>query len=298
VEVSIRWRGDGDNVKVAGEFNNWTPQDLTRQEDGTWIVKMSLAPGKYMYKFVVGGDWLVNQDMPTVSDAEGNKNNQIEVEDGEASGDSDSWEKVSIPEAEAGEAGDGAQVAGGGAHGAGTAMQRIVVVERIFSLGIPFDETVEALKENNATMVEEKTFNDVYYDTEDYVMLRKGMWLRNRVGGAVSWQLRAVVDQELKICDEEDDVTRRLEAEIDEKGSLEDIVKKLQEMVRVTGKVNKWTMGETEIEIRKEGKVETALVRVVGDIITALKDLETSADKLKLVAFQVASQASKLTGAA
>jgi len=312
VEVSIRWRGDGDNVKVAGEFNNWTPQDLTRQEDGTWIVKMSLAPGKYMYKFVVGGDWLVNQDMPTVSDAEGNKNNQIEVEDGEASGDSDSWEKVSIPEAEAGEAGDGAHSvgggahsvgggahgAGGGAHGAGAAMQRIVVVERIFSLGIPFDETVEALKENNATMVEEKTFNDVYYDTEDYVMLRKGMWLRNRVGGAVSWQLRAVVNQELKICDDKDDVTRRLEVEIDEKGSLEDIVKKLQEMVRVTGKVNKWTMGETEIEIKKEGKVETALVRVVGDIVTALKDLETSADKLKLVAFQVASQASKLTGAA
>jgi len=147
-------------------------------------------------------------------------------------------------------------------------------------------------------MVEEKTFTDVYYDTEDYVMLRKGMWLRNRVGGAVSWQLRAVVNQELKICDDKDDVIRRLEVEIDEKGSLEDIVKKLQEMVRVTGNVNKWTMGETEIEIKKEGKVETALVRVVGDIVTALKDLETSADKLKLVAFQVASQASKLTGAA
>lgn len=291
VEVSIRWRREGGNVQVAGEFNNWAPQDLHKQEDGSWIVKLSLVPGKYMYKFVVDGEWLVNQDMPTVTDDKDNKNNLIEVEDGENSGDSDSWEKVSIPEAEAGDNGVGAN---------GSAMQKIAVVERIFSLSSNFEDAVKAVVDNNGTLVEEKTFTDVFYDTEDYLLLRKGVWLRNRVVGEVeSWQVRSVVNKELKIWDDIDDVTKQLVIELGEKGSLEEIVRrKLQEMTRVTGKVNKWRVGETEIEIRKEGELETAMVRVVGDIVTALKDLESSAEKLKLVSFHVPSQAMKLTGAA
>eukprot|EP00092_Neocalanus_flemingeri_P091333 GFUD01115774.1.p1 GENE.GFUD01115774.1~~GFUD01115774.1.p1 ORF type:complete len:293 (-),score=117.78 GFUD01115774.1:233-1111(-) len=288
VEVSIRWRGEGDTVQVAGEFNSWAPQDLTKQEDGSWIVRLSLLPGKYMYKFVVEGDWVINQDMPTVSDDEGNKNNQIEVEDGEASGDSDSWEKVSIPEGDA-DAGLNSP----------TTMQKIAKVERIFSLSSTFDDTVNTLKENNGTLVEDKSFTDVYYDTEDYAMLRKGVWLRKRMGEVEAWQLRSIVRQELKISDDKDDVSKRLELEIGEEGSIEDIVKSnLQEMTRVEGKMSKWTVGETEIEIRKEGDVETVLVRVVGDIVTALKDLETSAEKLNLACFNVLSQAGKLTGTA
>jgi len=290
VDMSIRWRGDGDNVKVAGEFNNWEPQDLNKQEDGSWVVKLSLAPGKYMYKFVVGGEWVVNQDMPTVSDEQGNSNNQIEVEDGETSGDSDSWEKVSIPEGNAGEV-------VGGANGGG--MQKIAVVERVFSLGSNFDDTLEVLKENSGNIMEEKAFTDIYYDTADFELLRKGLWLRNRVGVEEAWQLRAIVDQELKTLDDLDDVTNRLEAELGEKGVFEDIVKgKLQEMTRVRGKVSKWTVGAIEIEVRKEGEIETALVRVVGDIVASLKDLESSAEKLKLVSFNVPSLAAKLTGPA
>jgi len=291
VELSIRWRGEGDNVKVAGEFNNWDPQDLTKQDDGSWIVKLSLAPGKYMYKFVVEGEWVVNQDMPIVSDDQGNTNNQIEVEDGEASsGDSDSWEKVSIPEADSG-------VPGGGATGG--SLQKIAVVERVFSLESNFDDTLDVLKENNGNLMEEKDFTDVYYDTEDFVLLRKGVWLRNRVGVQEAWQLRTLVNQELKTLDNVDEVTKRLEVELGEEGVFEDIVKgTLQEMTRVVGRVSKWTVGETEIEVRKEGEVETALVRVVGDIVVALKDMETSAEKLKLVTFNVPSLAAKLTGAA
>jgi len=291
VEVSIRWRGEGDNVKVAGEFNSWEPQDLNKQEDGSWVAKLSLVPGKYMYKFVVDGDWLVNQDMPTVSDDANVKNNLLEVEDGENSGDSDSWEKVSIPETEGGDAGPG---------GNGSVLQKIAVVERIFSLSGSFEDAVKEVEASNGTLVEEKCFTDVYYDTAEYQMLRKGVWLKKRIGGVdESWQVRAVVNQKLKICDDIDTITKQVETELGETGSIDDIVtRKLQEMTRVTLKLTKWRIGEMEIEIKKEGEVETALIRVVGDIVTALKDLEESANKLKLVSFHLPSLAAKLTGAA
>ena len=59
---------------------------------------MKLAPGKYMYKFVVDGDWMVNDDLPSVVDEGGNRNNMLEVDNDTGSGVSDSWEKVIIPE--------------------------------------------------------------------------------------------------------------------------------------------------------------------------------------------------------
>jgi len=286
VEVSIRWRGEGDTVRVAGEFNKWEPQNLDKQGDGSWVAKLRLAHGKYMYKFVVDGDWVVNQDMPTTSDGEGNKNNLLEVEDGENSGDSDSWEKVSIPDTEAGET--------------GSSLQKIVVVERVFSLSGNFEDTLEAVEENEGSVVEEERMSDVYYDTEEFHLMRRGVWLKQRVAGDTkSWQLRSLANKELKICDDVEEIIMYLEAELGEAGTLDEIVRRrLQEITKITLDMRKCRIGETEIEIRREGEVETALIRVVGEIVTALKDLEESAAKLKLVSFHLPSLAGKLTGTA
>ena len=104
MEVTIRWWGEAGEVKLAGEFNNWIPEVTERQEDGSWSREVSLAPGKYMYKFVVDGEWRGNMDLPNVVDQEGNTNNVIEVEDSASDGGSgDSWEKVSIQETSAAE---------------------------------------------------------------------------------------------------------------------------------------------------------------------------------------------------
>ena len=102
IEVTIRWRGQvRSEVKLAGQFNDWFPETIEKQEDGTWSRTMKLAPGKYMYKFVVDGEWKVNDDLPSVVDEGGNRNNMLEVEEVDndtGSGVSDSWEKVIIPE--------------------------------------------------------------------------------------------------------------------------------------------------------------------------------------------------------
>lgn len=46
-------------VQVAGDFNNWQPQQTPMQKVGsdTWQIKLSLAKGVYRYRLVVDGHW-------------------------------------------------------------------------------------------------------------------------------------------------------------------------------------------------------------------------------------------------
>ena len=49
-----------DCVQLAGDFNNWQPQDTPMQkvgEDGVWQTKLNLPQGRYRYRIVVDGKW-------------------------------------------------------------------------------------------------------------------------------------------------------------------------------------------------------------------------------------------------
>lgn len=51
------------DIYVVGDFNNWKIDDavkLSRFDDGRWEKKMDLAPGRYKYKFVVDGEWILD----------------------------------------------------------------------------------------------------------------------------------------------------------------------------------------------------------------------------------------------
>ncbi|MCX5633553.1 MAG: AAA family ATPase [Phycisphaerae bacterium] len=47
------------SVQIAGDFNNWQPQQTTMKpaQDGKWELALTLAPGKYRYRMVVDGQW-------------------------------------------------------------------------------------------------------------------------------------------------------------------------------------------------------------------------------------------------
>ncbi len=47
------------NVFLAGDFNNWDVETLLMKKDkkGTWKANLTLAPGKYEYRFRVDGVW-------------------------------------------------------------------------------------------------------------------------------------------------------------------------------------------------------------------------------------------------
>jgi Glycogen recognition site of AMP-activated protein kinase len=63
-------------VFLAGSFNEWKPNDLAMiRTDSGWIANVVLKPGKYFYKFIVDGNWMVDeQNKLRENDNEGNTN--------------------------------------------------------------------------------------------------------------------------------------------------------------------------------------------------------------------------------
>jgi beta-lactamase regulating signal transducer with metallopeptidase domain len=54
-------------VAVAGTFNGWNQsQYLFERVGNDWICRLNLPPGKYQYKFIVDGNWLVDPRNPNV----------------------------------------------------------------------------------------------------------------------------------------------------------------------------------------------------------------------------------------
>ncbi len=50
---------EGRAVFLAGTFNGWDPNatPMTKNADGNWDVSVTVAPGRYEFKFVVDGTW-------------------------------------------------------------------------------------------------------------------------------------------------------------------------------------------------------------------------------------------------
>lgn len=74
---------DAKKVCMAGKFNDWNTKSLPmkKDKDGTWKIKVKLAPGKYEYKYFVDGAWI--QDLPCTDLAPnpfGTLNCEIKVE--------------------------------------------------------------------------------------------------------------------------------------------------------------------------------------------------------------------------
>lgn len=57
----------GRTVAVAGSFNDWEPElnPMTDEKgDGVYRCTLQLAPGCYEYKFVVDGEWVLDDGNP------------------------------------------------------------------------------------------------------------------------------------------------------------------------------------------------------------------------------------------
>jgi len=65
-------------VQLAGSFNFWKAEYMSRRDTGEWMLSMRLPEGKYLYKFVVDGWWMndpVNRQ--TEGDQQGNLNSVL-----------------------------------------------------------------------------------------------------------------------------------------------------------------------------------------------------------------------------
>lgn len=76
--VSFFFRGNlnATRVVLAGTFNDWKPDALKmKRVDSGWVVNVKLSPGKYWYKFVVDGNWTIDNDnRANENDGKGNTN--------------------------------------------------------------------------------------------------------------------------------------------------------------------------------------------------------------------------------
>ena len=57
--LELTWPG-AQEVFIAGSFNDWHPSvtPMIRLSDCKWAKELSLAPGRYEYRFVVDGEWV------------------------------------------------------------------------------------------------------------------------------------------------------------------------------------------------------------------------------------------------
>jgi hypothetical protein len=59
----LRGHKDARRVMLAGSFNDWAPDVLSMTKtDSGWIAFVALRPGKYWYKFIRDGDWMIDED--------------------------------------------------------------------------------------------------------------------------------------------------------------------------------------------------------------------------------------------
>jgi len=75
-------KADAKRVSLCGEFNGWSPSatPMKRHNDGHWEATVALAPGRYQYKFLVDGDWLLDPAAQrNVPNEHGSLNSVVEV---------------------------------------------------------------------------------------------------------------------------------------------------------------------------------------------------------------------------
>jgi CubicO group peptidase (beta-lactamase class C family) len=79
--TTFRLKGyaDAKIVNLAGTFNEWKPSTIVcGKENAEWICRIDLKPGKYLYKFIVDGTWIIDPaNSATEADGQGNTNSVL-----------------------------------------------------------------------------------------------------------------------------------------------------------------------------------------------------------------------------
>jgi CubicO group peptidase (beta-lactamase class C family) len=77
----LKGYGDAKFVNLAGSFNDWKPGAVAcGKEQGEWVCRVDLKPGKYFYKFIVDGNWITDPANPvTEDDGHGNLNSVLVI---------------------------------------------------------------------------------------------------------------------------------------------------------------------------------------------------------------------------
>jgi hypothetical protein len=71
---------DASVVVLAGSFNDWNQSQLVFGREGNeWVCRIDLAPGRYTYKFIVDGNWMMDPANPETEEADYGEKNSVLV---------------------------------------------------------------------------------------------------------------------------------------------------------------------------------------------------------------------------
>ena len=72
---SIGFRVEGaEAVEVAGDWNGWVPEPLSRDASGRWVMPSTVGPGVYRFNLRVDGErWVVPEEVPSIEDGFGGR---------------------------------------------------------------------------------------------------------------------------------------------------------------------------------------------------------------------------------
>jgi Glycogen recognition site of AMP-activated protein kinase/Domain of unknown function (DUF3471) len=78
----LRGYPEGNLVVLSGTFNNWhQSQFVFGREGDEWVCRIDLEPGKYAYKFIVDGNWILDPANPVSEEDEAGNVNSILVKE-------------------------------------------------------------------------------------------------------------------------------------------------------------------------------------------------------------------------
>jgi len=78
-EVTFQWNSGGNDVKIAGSFNNWTPSQMIKSGE-KWIYRTKLDSGNHTYKFIADGNWYYDSKLPSLKDKDDVINNVMVID--------------------------------------------------------------------------------------------------------------------------------------------------------------------------------------------------------------------------
>jgi len=346
----LEWSGQaGDDVRVAGEFSNWLPEQTVLVGD-KWVFTTNLKPGRYYYKWVIDGNWLVDESQQIEVDQDGNRNNVALVEEkqeddvsnqkeeqqqqgdmevvltekpeaadlaGESSGDSDSWERVSVedcalPATEEQPAATQVEAEQEAKQEAKQEAEQEAKQEAKQESAAQPSEPQEEVKptpappaESDSLRVKRKierffspspNFLDLmcgqgcelerldypvhYWDTPQFSLMKEGMWCKQFRD---QWLLRKLEGNRMKTLEDKGDIEQDLEMLLGYKGNLEEYVEKtLTKQIHFDGAITRWELEGCEVEHLREGDFYTVNIRLEDSMVEGLNRIYALADKLNL----------------
>jgi hypothetical protein len=196
----------------------------------------------------------------------------------EGSGDSDSWERVSVGDcADKWSLGDKDGFVIADVDDASTKSKKIINLERIFSWSEGFDSKISSEGES----LEDDKYVVFYWDTPDYALLKQGVWCKQIRD---TWIIRRLCESKVVTIKSAEEINECLKSVLSTEEPLTELLKStLTKKIEFEGSLSRWRHGNIIVEKVQEGELKTVTLRTEDCMIEGLKKIYALSDQLDLL---------------